>query len=145
MPLKRAEAIDEMVAVLVPALNGIPTEWPNKATKDNAPTDKSNAWGRVTFRHAESTRATIGVRRERHNGFLFVQLFFRVGTGLDDVYTVPQPLLDALTDCRTAGGVWFRSVSLFEGGFGSELDTEETEAYYPVTVQAQFTYDEIRD
>lgn len=142
MPLNRADAIAEMVTVMVPALSGIPTVWPNK-TEDAI--DKSGTWVRVTFRHGESSRATLGVRRERHQGFVFVQFFFRVGTGSDDVYTVPQAMLDALTDCRTRGGVWFRNVSLFEGGFGAEIGEEETDAYFPVTVQAQFTYDEIRD
>ena len=143
MPLKRADAVNEMVAVVAPALDGIPTVYPNKS---EAGIDKSGVWARVVFRHAESGKATLGgkLRRERHSGFLFVQFLMPLGKGSDDIYTAPQPLLDAITDCGTPGGVWFRDVSLFEGSNGAELDTEEDGAYFTAVFQAQFTYDEIR-
>lgn len=143
MPLNRDEAVTEMITVIAGALGPMPTTYPNGP--DIAQSVKGQPWARVTIRHAKSERATIGVRRERHRGLLFVQYMLPVGTGADLTYSAPQPLLDALTDCRTPGGVWFRNVSLFEPGAGDgELTSGENGDYFVVTVQAEFTYDEIR-
>ena len=140
MPANRATAIDDMVAVLVPALDGIPTQWPNISDGD---LDKSGVWARVTFVHGLSSRASLGARRENHVGTVYVQLFMQTGKGGEDIYSRPQPILDALTDCRTPNGVWFRHVSLYEDGAGS-VSVGDSEAYYSVTVTAEFSYDEFR-
>lgn len=143
MPIDRDGAISELVAVIGPALAGIPTQWPNGP--DVAQTAKGVPWCRVTFRHAQSRRATLGVRRERHTGVLFAQFMLPIGTGATLTYSTPKPLLEALTDCRTSGGVWVRDVSLYEPGAGdADISSDETDGYYVVTVHATFTYDEIR-
>lgn len=142
MPVNRSQAIDEMVSHIAPVLQGagIPTQYPN--VSDSA-IDKRGIWSRVTFVHDPSFRASLGARRERHTGQVYVQFFLPKGTGGELIYTVPQAMLDALTDLRTQGGVWMRNVSLFEDG-ESEETTGTSEAYYTVTVQALFTYDEFR-
>lgn len=140
MPANHATAVDEIVAVLVPALTGVPTVWPNKSDSD---IDKSSLWARVTIRHEGSRRVSLGARRENHTGSVYVQMFFPAGTGVEEVYTRPQAVLDALTDARTPNGVWFREVTLYEGG-GDAVNNGDSEAYYPVLVQAGFNYDEFR-
>lgn len=143
MPIDRDGAISELVAVIAPALVGMPTQWPNGP--DVSQTVKGDTWCRVTFRHTPSRRATLGTRRERHTGVLFVQYMLPIGTGATLTYSAPKPLLDALTDCRTSGGVWVRDVSLYEpGSSDADISSDETDGYYVVTVQATFTYDEIR-
>ena len=141
MPTTPDVAVDEIVAVVSPSLVGIPTQYPNQ---DEPTKSAKDVWARVSIRHAEGSRATLGgkLRRQRYIGTVYIQFFFPVGTGSTDIYTTPKPTLDAIMDARTPGGVWFRDAVMYEG----LADDEEQDAapYFPMTVRASFTYDEIR-
>lgn len=138
MPCTRDVAIDEITARIVPVLAAIPTKWPNGP--EPVRTDDS-LWARVSFRNADSGRSSIGVRRETHDSFLYVQYFFPTGSGSTLIYSVPQLMLNALVDYKTPSGVWFRKVTLLDGNAD---DTEDVSGYFPMTIQAQFTFDEVR-
>lgn len=141
MSAKPDIAVDEIVALIAPSLAGIPTQWPNEDEPDRP---KGAKWARVTIRHADGQRATLGgsKRRQRYTGTVWVQFFFPKGMGSTDIYVTPQATLDAVTDGRTPSGVWFRDAVMYEG----VADDEEQDAtpYFPMTVRASFTYDEIR-
>ena len=138
MPCTRDVAIQEIVDRITPVLAGIPTKWPN-APEPTIPSD--TAWVRISFRNADSGRSAIGVRRETHDSFLYVQYFFPPGSGTTLIYSVPQLMLNALVDYKTPSGVWFRKVTLLDGNAD---DTEDVSGYFPMTIQAQFTFDEVR-
>lgn len=139
MPCNHDTAVDEMIARIAPVLDtqGIPTKYPNGPEPDRT----AGAWARVTFRHGDSGRATIGTRRERHDGHLYVQYFFPLGSGATLLYSLPQAMLNALVDFHSPSGVWLRKVTLLDDG---EEDVAAEDGFYDVTIKAQFQYDEFR-
>ncbi|MCP4897717.1 MAG: hypothetical protein GY906_12155 [bacterium] len=100
----------------------------------------TGAWARVTVRHSDGNQATlsnsVGQRRFRHEGTVFVQIF----TPLDEGLT----LADALTsivkyafegEVTSPGRVIFRRVRVNEVGRDGQ--------WFQVNVLADFEYDDI--
>lgn len=145
MSLTRAQAIDEICArathawVITAAQAGGRLKYPDVASK-LVPPDDQLPWATITLRHTSSTQATLagelGRRRFRRSGVVTVQVFEPAGQGLAKAVDIPQIIQHAFEGHATAGGIWFRNVTLSEIG--------QSGAFHQTNISAIFEYDEIR-
>ena len=108
--------------------------------KSSLPPDGNLPWARVVLRHTGSNQASlsgeVGTRRFQRNGLLTIQIFVPPGKGLAEAVDIPKIIQDAYEGQTTAGGAWFRDVTINE--IGSDGN------FYQTNVIALFEYDEIK-
>lgn len=142
MSLTRAQARDEMMAVVNTALTGydanFPIEWYDDDSK-RRPKDRS-AHAEIGVYHTAGHQATMGSvatgRTFRRYGYVEVLVHTPEGDGLtlaDELATIVH---DALEGVTTSGGVIFRNVRATEEG--------KSGSFRVTNVSADFEYDQIK-
>lgn len=118
MSLTIAEARDEMLALFrtawIATYPTAPILWRDAASDDDLPTE--DIWCRATVLHTAGGNDSIGNRMFFRVGAVTVQIFTRYGSGLANNDNASKVALDAFQGQSTAGGVWFRGVTLNEIG-----------------------------
>ena len=96
-------------------------------------------WARVSFDIVTSGQDGfgIGTRKFRRSGLLAVQLFTPLGGGSTDAMNLAKIVTDAFEGQRTAGGVWFRSIS-------GPTSVGASGGFNQTNLAVAFEYDEIK-
>jgi Bacteriophage related domain of unknown function len=132
------QAIDDMQKIVLDAWfpTGFQIFW--EAIEDDRKPD-DNAWLISTIRHVggrQETLGGIGNRSFLRTGIIFLQIFTRVGKGLQESYQLAKVLADAFEGQSSPKGVWFRNVRI------NEVGKDGTFSQTNVTVE--FQYNEVK-
>lgn len=142
MSLTRAEARDEMLAVVNTALTSYDASFPVQWYDDDSekPPKTRDAFAEVGVYHTAGHQATMGTvatgRTFRRYGYLEVLVHTPEGDGLtlaDELATIVHDALEGIT---TSGGVIFRNVRAVEEG--------KSGSFRVTNVTADFEYDQIK-
>jgi len=108
--------------------------------KASVPPSGNVPWARVVLRHTTAKQASLsgpsGTRRFERNGILVIQIFVPSGKGLAEAVDIPKIVQDAYEGKTTAGGAWFKDVTINEVGPDG--------AFYQTNIIVLFEYDEIK-
>lgn len=107
-----------------------------EAVESNRETDDT-AWAVCTIRHVTGRQETIGGIGNRaflRSGIIFLQVFTRIGNGLQESYRLAKVLTDAFEGKSSSGGVWFRNIRINEVG--------KDGAFTQLNVIIEFQYNE---
>lgn len=132
------QAVDEMQTVVKAAWD--PTG--HRIFWESVEWDRENddsAWAVSTIRHVSGRQVSLGGlgwRSFERTGIIFLQVFTRVGNGLQESYQLAKVFLDAFEGVSTPGGVWFRNVKINEAG--------KDGAFSQTNVTVEFRYDELK-
>lgn len=139
MSLTYGEAVDEITTIFK-------TAWDttgHKAFYESVKLSRnsnSDPWAVVTLRHAAGFQATLanneGARTYRRQGDLTIQIFIKIGKGLQEFYNLAKVVSDAYEGSTSPGGVWFRNIRINEVGRDGE--------FHHNNVKLDFEYDEIK-
>lgn len=143
------KATQEIVAPFLSVWAGRPCDYPNLKNSGLPPKDPKVTWARFRIQHELFNQASLsnanGKRRFARDGFVFIQLFFPLGEGVEEAYSVAEQVVDAYQGKRTESDVWFRNVRVNEASseIGSALNVN-SDNWYMILVIAEFTYDQIK-
>lgn len=136
-----AEARDEILTLFRtawladPTTTAAPILWADKTSDDDLPNPEEDPiWCRATVLHTSGGNDSIGNKLFFRNGTATIQIFTRYGSGLTNNDLAAKVALDAFQGKSTAGGVWFRDVTLNE--IGQDGD------WFQSNVLANFEYTE---
>ena len=112
------QAVDDMQAMVLAAWTptGHKIFW--EAVEADRETDDT-AWAVSTIRHVAGRQETlggIGNRAFQRTGIIFLQIFTRVGNGLQESYQLAKVMADGFEGKSSPNGVWFRNVRINEAG-----------------------------
>ena len=132
------EAMDDMQGMVLAAWTptGHNVYW--EAVGANREGDDT-AWLVSSIRHVGGRQATLGGTGNRsfeRTGIIFLQIFTRVGKGLQESYQLAKVLADAFEGKSSPNGVWFRNVRINEAG--------KDGAFTQTNVTIEFQYNEVK-
>lgn len=132
------EAIDDMQEMVLDAW----TPTGHKVFWESVDADRETddtAWLISTIRHVTGRQQTlggVGGRAFQRTGIIFLQIYTRVGKGLQESYQLAKVLVDAFEGKSSPNGVWFRNVRI------NEVGKDGTFSQTNVTVE--FQYNEVK-
>jgi hypothetical protein len=138
--VNHSDAASEVAAITlsVARANSWLVEWQN--SKFDKPL-QSETWLRWLIIHADGRQETLagntGLSRFSKSGFVSVDCFTPLNTGMKQSLDAAQKIIDAHEGKRTASGVWFRNVRITDQGQGRGGDS----AWWQTVIVADFTYD----
>lgn len=139
MTLTYAQANDEMNKVFKDAWDGTGYSAFYQDVKDARDTSE-NPWACIFIKHVRSSLSTlsgvVGTRTFTRYGLITIQIFTKIGNGLQESYTLAKTLSDSFEGNTTPGGVRFRDVRLNEVGRDGQ--------FFQLNVVIEFEYDEIK-
>lgn len=97
------------------------------------------AWAVSTIRHVTGRQDTLsgkGGKSFLRGGIIFVQIYTRVGKGLQESYQLAKVISDGFEGQASPRGVWFRNIRINEAG--------KDGAFYQTNVTIEFQYNEIK-
>ena len=108
-------------------------------TAKEVPDDASVKWVRISVKHANGTRTSLGRQdgksKQTQSGFVFIEIFTPRDNGLQDSDTLSEAFADSLRNFSD-GDIWIGDVSVVEMG--------EDGSWFRSDVIAEFSYDLIR-
>ena len=108
-------------------------------TSKGVPTDQSIKWVRISVKHANGTRTSLGRqdKKSKHtqSGFVFVEIYTPRDNGLQDSDMISALFADTLRNFPD-GDIWIKDVS--------EIEMGEDGSWFRADVIAEFEYDLIR-
>ena len=108
-------------------------------TDKTVPKDASLKWVRISVKHANGTRTSLGRadKKSKHtqSGFIFVEIFTPRDDGLQDSDVLSAAFADVFRN-GTDGDIWFKDVS--------EVEMGEDGSWFRSDVIADFEYDLIQ-
>lgn len=139
MTLTIAQARDEMLTLFrtewIATYPTAPILWADATSDDDLPNPETDPiWCRATVRHTGGGNDSVGNRLMYRIGAVTIQLFTRYGSGLSNNDQAAKVAMDAFQGRSTAGGVWFRNVTLNE--IGQDGD------WFQANIIAEFEYTE---
>lgn len=142
------QAAREMEELFRNVWGGRPCDYPNLKNDNLPPADKSIEWARFSIQHDLFQQASLaahdGKRRFNREGFVYIQLFFPLNTGVIGPYTTAESVVKAYEGKQTPSGVWFRNVRFNEINSQAGLLNETNSGlWFNLLVIAEFTFDNI--
>ena len=108
-------------------------------TARQVPTDESIKWVRISIRHGNGTRTSLGRAdarsKQTQSGFMFIEIFTPRDDGLQDSDILSAAFADSLRNFSD-GDIWIGDVS--------EVEMGEDGSWFRSDVIADFKYDLIR-
>lgn len=98
-----------------------------------------SAWLISTIRHVggrQENLGGIGNRSFQRSGIIFLQIFTRVGNGLQESYRLAKVMADGFEGKSSPNGVWFRNIRINEAG--------KDGAFSQTNVTIEFQYNEVK-
>lgn len=132
------EAIDDMQKMVLDTWGPTGHEIFWESVEADRETDDS-AWAVSNIRHVSGRQETlggIGNRAFERTGIIFLQIFTRVGNGLQESYQLAKVMADGFEGRSSPNGVWFRNVRINEVG--------KDGTFSQTTVTVEFQYNEVK-
>lgn len=132
------EAIDDMQKMVLDAWGPTGHEIFWESVEADRETDDT-AWAISNIRHVSGRQENlggIGNRSFLRTGIIFLQIFTRVGNGLQESYQLAKVMADAFEGRSSPNGVWFRNVRINEVG--------KDGTFSQTTVTIEFQYNEVK-
>lgn len=132
------QAVDDMQAMVLAAWTptGHPIFW--EAVEAERQTD-DEAWAISTIRHiggSQENLGGVGFRSFSRSGQIFVQIFTRIGKGLQESYQLAKVIADGFEGKSSDNGIWFRNIRINEVG--------KDGTFTQTNVIIEFQYNEVK-